>query len=172
MIASLEVSILASWEDMADQEAYMGRVFDIRAKFLTHQVPSDGREQRNKEKLKDEWTKRVLERYEAYVIFGSGVAQQLRLRQLTIRCIKKIALIVRDDQAAYGVSPYATSFQFFAVSDWGKELLQVRVVLPSGQHTGLCFEFDMEKLNPRRLHQVDARRTWLMTLPWSDLYLI
>lgn len=150
----------------------MGRVIDIRVKFLTHQVPSNGKEQRNKEKLKDEWTKRVLERYEDYVIFASGIAPRLRLRNLALCCIKKIALIVRDDQVVYGESPYDTSFQFFAVGDWGNEFLQVRVVLPSGQHSGLCFEFDLEKLNPRRLHKVDARRTWLTTLPWSDIYLI
>jgi len=157
---------------MAAQEAYMGRVIDIRAQFLTHQVPSDGREQRNKKKLKDEWAKRVLERYRAYDVFPSGVATQLRLRQFALCCIKRIAFIVRDDQAVYGESLYDISFQFFAVGDWGNELLQVRVVLPSGQHTGLCFEFDMEKLNPRHLDQVDERRTWLMTLPWSEFHLL
>ncbi len=172
MIASLEVSILAILEDMATQEVCMGRVIDIGANFLAHQVPSDGREQQNKKKLKTEWTKRVLERYRAHDICRSGIAPQTALNQIARYCIKKIAFIVRDDQAAYGDSPHDTSFQFFAVGDWGNELLQVRVVLPSGQHTGLCFEFDIEKLNPRRLHQVNARRTWLMTLQWSDFYLL
>lgn len=144
----------------------MSNVISIRAKALKHQIPSSSMVQKNAKALRDDWGKRILERYSKSPPSSPPKAQ---IRMLFLSCIRKIALAVSENNSTYGLSNNGTSFQFFAAGDFGRETLQVRVVWPSGQHAGLSFEFDVEELSPRSIYKVNKERTWLTTMPWSDL---